>query len=211
MANDAVILVFAKAPVPGEVKTRMIPAIGSRGAAMLHAALTERALKTGIATGVDVMLCAAPDCKHAFFEACANDFGVSVTAQLPSADLGARMLHALDSALDSWRKAILVGADCPALTRMHLAAAIDQLSTNDVVLTPVDDGGYALIGARRTDAAMFMDIDWGTGSVVQQQRRALADARLSWHEMETLWDLDRPEDLARLIELEPPLELVWPP
>lgn len=91
---------------------------------------------------------------------------------------------------------------------MHLAAAIDQLSTNDVVLTPVDDGGYALIGARGTDAAMFTDIDWGTGSVIQQQRRALANANLSWHEMETLWDLDRPEDLARLKGLEPPLEFV---
>jgi hypothetical protein len=210
MADDAVILVFAKAPMPGEVKTRMIPAMGAEGAAMLHAALAERVLQTAHSTGADVVLCAAPDATHPFFEDCADEFDVALAEQTPDADLGLRMLHALDEALAEWDRAILIGADCPAFTKKHLAAAMAQLADHDVVLTPADDGGYVLVGARRTAPGMFDNIDWGTDQVLDQQRRALGKAELDWHEMETLWDVDRPGDLARLKTLKPPLEFFWP-
>ena len=210
MENDTVILVFAKAPIPGEVKTRMIPAMGAEGAAMLHAALAERVLQTALSTKVDVVLCAAPDASHVFFEDCEEDFDVPLAEQLPDADLGARMLHALNEALEEWGQAIIIGADCPALTKKHLLAAMTALASHDVVLTPADDGGYVLIGARRTEPNMFDHIDWGTENVLAQQRRALEKSKLGWHEMETLWDVDRPEDLARLKELKSPLEFFWP-
>ena len=210
MASDSVIVVFAKAPVAGEVKTRLIPAIGADLATRLHIALTERVLQTAVSSGADVVLAGAPDAAHAFFNTCAANFGVGVTGQLRDGDLGARMLHAISNALENWQRVVIVGADCPALTVAHLRQAIDHLVTHDVVLTPADDGGYVLIGARRTHAAMFDSIDWGTDVVLEQQRAQLLASGLSCHEMETLWDVDRPEDLARLISLQPPLAFVWP-
>ena len=210
MVNDAVIVVFAKAPVPGDVKTRLIPALGAEAAAALHKALTERVLQTALASGADVVLAGAPDATHTFFETCAAKFGIGITAQLCGGDLGTRMLHALDNALESCSRVVIVGADCPAFTPAHLIQAIDQLVTHDVVLTPADDGGYVLIGARRIDATMFDGIDWGTGAVLAQQRERLRDIGLSWHEMEPLWDVDRPADLVRLTSLNPPLAFSRP-
>lgn len=205
MASDAVIVVFAKAPVPGEVKTRLIPALGAPAATQLHLALTERVLQTALSSGADVVLAGAPDASHAFFASCAAKLSIGVTGQLRAGNLGARMLHTLDNALENWLQVVIVGADCPVFTPEHLQQAIDQLARHDVVLTPADDGGYVLIGARRTDATMFDHIDWGTGAVLAQQRARLRAAGLSWHEMETLWDVDRPEDLPRLTSLNPAL------
>ncbi len=210
MAADALILVFAKAPEPGQVKTRLIPTMGAEGAALLHAALTERVLTTACATGFPVQLCVAPDCDHAFFQSCAEDFEVTLAPQLAVDDLGARMLHALNSALKSHKRALLIGADCPSLAAKHLKEAARQLESHDVVLTPAEDGGYVLIGARRTDSAMFRDIVWSRADVLARQRTALSAAGLGWHEMETLWDVDRVEDLAKLKTLKPPFEFFWP-
>ncbi len=210
MQNNCLLIVYAKAPVPGDVKTRLLPALDAASAALLHAALVERALmnvqKSGLGPGE---LCCAPDATHSFFRTCAEDFGVALTEQ-GKGDLGERMFSTLWRALQSHVAAIIIGADCPALTGKHIATAAKALATHDVVLTPADDGGYALIGARRLDAAMFSHIEWGTGGVLAQQRARLRDTGLTWHEMETLWDVDRPEDLSRLKALKPPLEFFWP-
>ena len=203
--NDGVIIIYAKAPIPGEVKTRMMPALDATTAAMLHSALVERALTTACATPFDVVLCAAPDDSHPFFIECAEDFDIELDVQLPNANLGARMLASLNDALQSWSQVLLIGADCPAFTTAHLRAAMTQLDAHDIVLTPADDGGYVLIGASRTASTMFDDIEWGTENVLVAQRAALARCALSFAEMPTLWDVDRPQDLQRLSTLKPPL------
>lgn len=210
MENEFVVIVFAKAPIPGDVKTRLIPALGAEHAAMLHTALTERAIATAQQSGAaDVELCCAPDIEHAFFQACAEDFDVLLTAQ-GGGDLGERMLRTLNRAIGEYGRAIIIGADCPALTAQHIANAAGMLGNHQVVLTPAEDGGYALIGATRTHTAMFSAIDWGTDVVLEQQRRNLVACGLSAHEMETLWDVDRPEDLPRLKALKPSLDYFWP-
>ena len=210
MENSFVVIVFAKAPVPGEVKTRLLPALDAEHAAMLHAALTERALMTALDSNADAIeLCCAPDDSHSFFQSCAEDFEIDLSLQ-GEGDLGERMLRVLDRALDEYAQAIIIGADCPALSAKHINAAAAALTDRDIVLTPAEDGGYALIGARRTHAKMFAAIDWGTDVVLAQQRHNLAACALSWHEMETLWDVDRPDDLPRLQALRPPLEFFWP-
>ena len=210
MASNAVIVVFAKAPVAGEVKTRMIPALGAEGAAKLHIALTERVLQTAFSSGAQVILSGAPDAEHMFFKTCAANFGVGLSGQLRDGDLGARMLHTMMNALENWQSVLVIGADCPALTDAHLTEAIGHLARHDIVLTPADDGGYVLIGARRTHAKMFDGIQWGTNAVLTEQRMRLQATGLSWHEMETLWDVDRPADLARLALLQTPLPFTWP-
>ncbi len=208
--NNFVVIVFAKAPVPGDVKTRLIPALGEQYAAMLHVALTERALKTAQQScAIAVELCGAPDVSHAFFQDCAEDFDIALTAQ-GVGDLGARMGRALARGIEQHTRAIIIGADCPALTAQHISGAADMLDSHDVVLTPAEDGGYALIGAKRMHADMFNVIDWGGAEVLAQQRRNLTACQLSCYEMETLWDVDRPADLIRLKALKPPLEFFWP-
>lgn len=210
MADEGLIIVFTKAPIPGQVKTRLIPALGELGAAMLHMALTERVVATAVESGLDVEIACAPDCSHAFFADCTEEFGVTLAPQLADADLGARMYAAFAAAHATYRVVIIVGGDCPALGLGQIARARVALLTRDVVLSPVEDGGYALIGARRSSPVMFDGIDWGTDRVLVQQRAALAKAGFSWIEQDPLWDVDRPEDLARVKALHPPLEFFWP-
>jgi uncharacterized protein len=210
MANDTVILIFAKAPIPGAVKTRMIPKLGAEGAAMLHTALVERVIETALSTDMEVVLCCAPDTTHTYFADCADDFDLPLTPQLADDNLGKRMLHSLNEALEEWPHALLIGADCAAFTKKHLLTAAEQLLANDIVITPAEDGGYVLVGANKTRPTMFDHIDWGTETVMAQQRVALDAARLQWVEMPTLWDVDRPDDLPRLQSLKPPLEFFWP-
>jgi uncharacterized protein len=210
MENNFVVIVFAKAPVPGQAKTRLIPALGAEQAALLHAALAERAIATAQKTGAEeVELCCTPNSEEAFFQYCAEDFNVSLTEQ-GDGDLGERMLRALDSALAHIERVIIIGADCPALTAKHINNAASALANADVVLMPAEDGGYVLIGATRTDPEMFNNIEWGTASVLVDQRRNLAACGLTLIEADTLWDVDRPEDLTRVKALKPPLEFFWP-
>lgn len=210
MAADTCVIVYAKAPVPGQVKTRLAPALDAASAALLHAALVERALETAQAAGLSgVVLSCAPDASHAFFESCAEDFAVELAEQ-GEGNLGARMLRTLQHALDDFAAAIIIGADAPAVTAKHLREAADALTEGDVVLSPAEDGGYVLIGARRTAPAMFDGIEWGSEKVLEQQRRALLACGLGWKELDTLWDVDRPEDLPRLKALRPPLAFFWP-
>jgi uncharacterized protein len=210
MENNFVVIVFAKAPTPGQAKTRLIPALGAEQAALLHAALAERAITTAQKSGAEeVELCCTPNSEEAFFKYCAEDFDVSLTDQ-GDGDLGERMLRAFDSALEHIERVIIIGADCPALTAKHIQNAAKALDNADVVLMPAEDGGYVLIGATRTHAKMFDGITWGTASVLVEQRRKLDVCGLTFIETDTLWDVDRPEDLPRVKSLKPPLEFFWP-
>jgi rSAM/selenodomain-associated transferase 1 len=195
------LLVFARAPVPGLVKTRLIPALGAEGAAALHGRLLERTLATACAVAPgQVELWCTPDTGAPAFTAAAERWGVTLQRQ-PPGDLGARMHAALAAALDRGARALLVGCDCPALTAADLEQAFAALDTVDVVLGPAADGGYVLVGARRLSPLLFMGIDWGGPRVLRQTRARLVALGWRWHELRTLWDVDRPEDLARLAEV----------
>jgi rSAM/selenodomain-associated transferase 1 len=209
MAIKACVVIFAKAPIPGEVKTRLIPALGAEGAAMLHAALVERAVEAANRTKFAVEVCCAPNADHPFFTDSHEEFGCVLSDQ-GEGNLGGRMLHALEALLPVFDQVAIVGADCPALTSKHIKQAITCLTDIDVVLIPADDGGYVLIAVRRITPSMFDGIDWGTSTVLAQQRGALQRAGLTFVELETLWDVDRPEDLSRLAELKPPLLFTLP-
>jgi rSAM/selenodomain-associated transferase 1 len=200
-------VLFAKAPVAGAVKTRLIPLIGADAAARLHQRMVVRLLEILTEAEVGpVELCCAPDSTHAFFAACRQRFGVTLTEQ-GEGDLGERMRHAFDHALTSAQCALIVGADCPSITVADVQDAVKQLACHDAALIPADDGGYVLIGARRTHRDMFNDIEWGAATVLAAQRRCFNALGWRWHEGEPRWDIDRPEDLPRLAELDPPIGL----
>jgi uncharacterized protein len=198
--DGAAVIVFARAPRAGSVKTRLADLLGAEGAAALHARLVKRALETARAAGFrPIELHGAPDCDDPFLRFCAGHFGVTLASQAPG-DLGARMLAAFESTLAAHARVLLVGSDCPALTARHLRQAEKSLRDGaDAVFVPCEDGGYALIGLARIDARLFDGIAWSTDSVMAATRARLRDLGWSWRELETLWDVDRPEDYARLM------------
>ena len=195
------VIVFAKAPRPGEVKTRLIPLLGADGAAGLHARLVKRTLETARAASLrPVELHCAPGPEDPFFSFCAVHYGVSLKIQA-NGDLGARMLAAFEDALARHACALLIGSDCPALTARHLRQAETALRDGaDAVFVPCEDGGYALIGLRRVDARLFAGVAWGRDGVMAETRSRLKQLGWTWRELETLWDVDRPEDYARLAD-----------
>ncbi len=190
--------VFAKAPVPGEVKTRLIALLGPEAAAQLHAALVRRALATARDAGVGpVSLWCMPDTRHPFFAACAEEFGVELREQ-SGGHLGERMARAFE-ALVAQGPALLTGSDCPALLPADLRAAAGSLATHDAVFQPAEDGGYVLVGLSRTVPGLFEGIRWGEGTVMRETRARLRAAGATWREMPARWDVDRPEDYHRLL------------
>ncbi|MEO7741923.1 MAG: TIGR04282 family arsenosugar biosynthesis glycosyltransferase [Usitatibacter sp.] len=189
---------FAKAPVPGSVKTRLAGLLGADGAAGLHAGLTRHALATAVAAGVgDVELWCAPDDRHEFFGRCAADFGARLRVQAGT-DLGGRMAAAFDDAFARGRALVLIGSDCPALRPADLASAAASLAQHEVAIAPAEDGGYVLVAMARPVPAIFTGVAWGTAAVMRQTRERLAAAGVRWKELATSWDVDRPEDYARL-------------
>ena len=190
------IAILAKAPVPGVAKTRLAPVLGADGAANLQARFIAHTVTTAHSAALGpVTLWVAPDPHHPVFQAIAAPPGVALAAQ-PEGDLGARMMAAVKAARGP---ALVVGTDCPALTPDHLRAAARALVDGiDVVIIPVDDGGYGLIGMQRPQPALFAGMTWGTSSVMAETRRRLSRLGLSWREPARLWDVDRPADLDRL-------------
>ncbi len=190
------VAILAKAPLPGFSKTRLASVLGVEGAAALQARLIERAVETARAADIGpVTLWAAPDQDHPAFQTLAALFGVALARQ-PEGDLGDRMLAALAAAHGP---AVVIGTDCPALQPAHLRACADALRADiDVVVVPVEDGGYGLIGMRVPQPSFFTDMAWSTAGVMAETRRRLVRQSLSWREPARLWDVDRPADVERL-------------
>ena len=195
---DVRIAVFAKAPVPGEVKTRLAPVLGADGAAALQAGLVRHALSTALASQAGpVELHCAPDTRHPFFAQCARQFRVELVRQ-QGADLGARMRTAFERAFELGHALIVVGSDCPALLPDDLRATHDALRAGQAAIMPAEDGGYVLIALAQPVAGLFDGVDWGTAAVLRQTRKRFSQAAVRCVELRELWDVDRPEDYARL-------------
>ena len=191
------IIVFAKAPAAGRVKTRLIPRLGAAGAAELHVRLIGHALRAARDAALGpVELCA--DGWNASLEAAVAAVGATRSEQ-GDGDLGARMARAIERGLSRDPNVILIGTDCVALDAAYLRAAAQGLAAADAVFGPAEDGGYVLVAMRRLWAEAFDRIEWSTERVMAQTRERLLGAGASWSELRTLWDIDRPEDYDRLV------------
>ncbi len=192
------LLVFAKAPVPGQVKTRLIPVLSAQQAAELHGQLVHDTLRR-VSTHrlCPVSLYCAPDVEHPFFKDLLRNFPVELHGQRDG-DLGVRMAQAVEETLAQGQWPILVGTDCPLLDSTVLASACETLQQGGVaVLVPAEDGGYVLLGLRERAPSLFQGIDWGSSRVLDQTRNVFRDLGWHWRELARLWDLDRPADLIR--------------
>lgn len=195
------LLVFARNPVVGQVKTRLIPGLGAQAAALVY----ERMLR-------DTLACALLACAHRRHlwvdraPVCSDLVQLAADAGMPvriqqGADLGERMHNALSRSLADADLAVLIGSDCPEFDPAYLDSAFAALSRHDVVLGPANDGGYVLIGLRHTERTLFDGIPWGTGQVLEATRVRLRRLGWRWHELPPRQDVDTVADLARFPRL----------
>lgn len=194
----ATVLIFAKYPQPGRVKTRLVGRLSPVEAAEIHRASLLAVCETVTACGgLDVTLVVTPDDR-------ATTLGGIVPDPLHDCwpqgdgDLGVRLTRACMRAFDDGTgPVILLGADSPTLPIAYLQDAVDRLAEHDVVLGPCDDGGYYLLGLGRPIPRLFEGIDWGTEDVAAQTRKRAIEASVDLHELPRWYDLDRYEDLVR--------------
>jgi len=199
------VLVFTRTPLPGRVKTRLIPAIGAERAANLHRAMLWRAVSTATQAGVGpVGLWCSPASEHPYIAEIQRTFALDLYIQVGE-NLGERMHLALQSQLGhtgNTRGAVLVGTDCPFLQARDLQLAAQALREGcDAVIGPAQDGGYYLIGVRESDMEVFSGIQWGSGQVLAVTRRKFRNRGWRWRELATRRDVDRPADLAAVADL----------
>jgi len=195
-AADLVIL-FARAPVPGRCKTRLAGRHGPRYAAAIHRRLTASVLQGALDSGAAVELWGAPDAGHGYFLGLRRQAGCRLRRQ-PRGDLGRRMARAIDSALAGGaQRVVLVGSDCPLLDAAAIRRALGALAQAEAVLQPAEDGGYVLIGARRPLSTLLAGIDWSSGRECRQTQARLQRRGWQLAQQPPLWDVDHPRDLLR--------------
>ena len=189
-------IIFCKAPAPGRVKTRLSPACSPAEAARLHAAMARRVIARTLALWPWTWV-AADDPKHPFF----RELDARLIPQ-GEGDLGARMRRAAEMAFASGRGGVLLlGTDSPHMSEARLKTAVRLLTGAggrvDVVIGPVEDGGYDLLAMRGMHRELFDDIPWGGASVRDVTLRRAQAAGLSVRLLSMGFDVDTPEDLAR--------------
>jgi rSAM/selenodomain-associated transferase 2/rSAM/selenodomain-associated transferase 1 len=191
------LIVFTRYPEPGKTKTRLIRSLGTKGAADLHRRLTEhtlaRARELQGYRQVPIEVRYEGGNKHLMEQWLGPDI-----SYLPqgSGNLGKRMARGFREALQAgMSRVVLVGTDVPDISPRLLLEAFEALVHSDLVLGPARDGGYYLIGLRKLYRQLFVDMPWGTEKVLQRTMRIADELRLSVMLLETLDDVDRPEDL----------------
>ena len=189
------IVIFAKAPVAGRVKTRLIPALGADGAARLAEEMLRATLKEADATSLRVELCASPHPDSAEWQ--------PFLPPVPATDqgeggLGERLARAAARVIEAGENVLLIGADCPELGSTRLKLAAERLNYHDAVIHPAEDGGYVLLGLSKHHPSLFEGIAWSTASVAAETIARIEALGWSLHIADTLRDIDEPEDLAHV-------------
>ena len=189
------IVIFAKAPVPGAAKTRLIPALGAAGAARLAQRMLAQTAAAAVAAGLgEPELCAAPHPDSPEW-APFRPPGVRMTDQ-GAGTLGERLARAAARVVGAGERVLLIGSDCPELDAERLRAAAERLDGCDAFIHPAHDGGYALLGLARFHPSPFSGIAWSTSSVAADTAARIRALGWSLHVGDTLRDVDEPEDLS---------------
>lgn len=216
MFPEARILVLAKAPQRGKVKTRLARTVGHRRAVSLYRQMLDQTLgMLAEARLCPVEIHCAPDTRQGYFRSRATRYGFGLRSQsqgglgrggLGRGDLGRRMHRALSQALENSERVVLIGGDCVSLDAAYLRRSLEALQQGrDAVLGPAQDGGYVMIGLNRTKAGpesrLFLGMSWSHARVARQTRRRMQGLGMDWQEMDVRWDLDDARDLQRWLRL----------
>lgn len=191
------LLIFARYPAAGKVKTRLIPAVGAEGAARIYREMAEHTLnQVRVAAqikGISSQLWFTGDNQDAL----RHWLGQALAYYpQPDGDLGDRLIFAFQSAFGEGHRAVVaIGTDCPSLNSEIMMEAFDGLANHDLVLGPATDGGYYLIGLKRPIPDVFRGIAWSTAEVLRQTEAVAERLSLTQYHLPKLTDIDNPEDL----------------
>lgn len=186
------VVILCKAPVPGAVKTRLMPAYSAAEAAGLHAAMARTVIARASSLFADVRL-AADACDHPFF----TRFGLPVVAQGPG-DLGERLARlCVESFAEGTEPVLFLGTDSPHMPAQRLTSAAELIRSHDVVIGPVEDGGYDLIACRSCRPGIFERIRWSSTDVLNDTIARIDALGLTRALLEPSFDVDKAEDVAR--------------
>ena len=205
-AFSTALVIFAKAPIPGEVKTRLCPPLTPDEAATLHGSFVLDMLeRTKVAVAklklpIDRYLACAPSSTLVFFKIMEERQGVKLIDQTGD-DLGARMFHTFETMFArGYARVLIVGTDVPSLPLDHYQQALALFESHDLVLGPALDGGYYLIGLKRAAHDLFVGIPWSTERVLRMTQEKATTLGLKTAFLPPWRDVDTIEDLQALIE-----------
>lgn len=194
-----VLQIFAKAPLPGAVKTRLAVDIGEVQACAVYLSLLTRTAANTQSSQRDTELWCSPDKHHPELQRLALENNLTLTNQCDG-DIGERMLYALKEGLKEHQKVVLIGSDCPVISAGYINQAFDALDESDVVFGPVEDGGYVLIGCRQLHGALFNDVEWSSINTLKQNIQAVERCGLRYALLADLWDVDDVVGYERLLD-----------
>ena len=197
--SSPVIGLFAKQPVPGQVKTRLTPPLSAEQACLLYGVALQETVAQLLSTGVQLVICYAG--RRDWFSAAFP--GLPLLAQSGD-DLGLRMSNAMQALFAAGGVPVLLaGSDSPDLPISLVQLALVQLQETDIAIVPCHDGGYAIIGMRRPETKLFEGIPWSTSRVLEATRQRSRELGLTYHETARWDDLDELDDLRRLVARSP--------
>lgn len=187
------LIIFAKNPVLGKVKTRLAATIGDEKALNVYKELLQHTHDISSKVKANKVVFYSDFVKNQDLW----DQAKYIKKLQKGDDLGARMSDAFERTLAENRKVIVIGTDCKELTPEILTQAFDTLNYVDVVIGPALDGGYYLIGMKNREEALFQNINWSTSYVLEQTIRKINTQKLSYVLLKTLSDIDTEEDLKK--------------
>ncbi len=206
LSLSTALVIFAKAPIPGHVKTRLCPPLTPDEAATLHGSFVLDTLeRTKAAVGrlklsMDRYLACSPSTTHVFFKIMEERQGVKLIDQVGD-DLGARMHQAVEAMFSrGYRRTLLLGTDVPTVPLEHFKQALTLLDSHELVLGPALDGGYYLIGMNRTIPELFTNMPWSTDQVLRLTQDRAAQLGLKTALLQPWRDVDTLADLEALVE-----------
>ena len=197
--SGPIIGLFAKQPVPGQVKTRLTPPLSGEQAGLLYQAALQETVARLLSAGLPLVICYAGE-REWFSEVFP---GVPLLAQTGDG-LGARMTHAVHAFCAAGAGPVLLaGSDSPDLPLALIGEVVERLQEADIAIVPCQDGGYAIIGMRGPTTEVFAEIPWSTSAVLEATRQRCRLLGLTCHETQSWHDLDELSDLRQLVARSP--------
>jgi len=206
VTHHAALVIFAKAPIPGQVKTRLCPPLTGDEAATLHGSFVLDTLErskmavTKLKLPLDRYLACSPSSTAVFFKIMEERQGVTLIDQ-EGDDVGVRMSRAFETLFaQDYRQVLIMGTDVPSLPLDHYKQALALLEQHDLVLGPALDGGYYLIGLKKPAPALFENIPWSTNQVMALTGEKAKTLGLAIGLLPEWRDIDTIDDLKALID-----------
>jgi rSAM/selenodomain-associated transferase 1 len=199
------LIVFARQPIPGQVKTRLQPDYSPEKAAEIAAFMIRATVELAVSAWPgDVMLYAWPGTDHLLFQQIAGEFHVPLAPQ-GDGDLGAKMLDALRQGIARQGAAAIMGCDVPHCGWDVIDQANSWLARGKNVLGPTEDGGYYFIGLQEARPELFEEMPWGSNRVLEMTLAHAEKLGMEFNLLKTLRDIDTATDLWLVAQRYEPL------